>query len=1445
MSIRINFRFLLASLAVFALLGVSIYFLHTYQVRRHADFLLERARQAKADKRFDPAVRDYQAYLRMAPKNADAQAELGLLLADQGQAGPAIRTLETALRLAPERNDLRKRLVELDIAARRTVDARAHLQFLLASSPDEPVLWEQLGFCQAGEDDRAALQSFEKSIQLEPARSESYVLLAAMLNRLDRAKEAGAWMAKLVANNPKSPQAHALLARQLSARSSAQAAAEEAEQAAALAPQDFDMLLLAANLAAESGEYEKAHHFAERAIAVSPARAAGYRTMVQIELRQGDSEKALASLRRGIEKASDNAELLWDQSQFWIQEGKLTEAQAAVDRLRRLREPSLDPIRIDFVLAEIDAARGHWAAAARAFSQVLRQLQRPDQNLGGAVRGTTVNELLKDAECRLAACYRELGDKEAQLAAYRKAAEVDPLWPTARLGIAATLASLGQLDEALEEYRKVGKINDKAAADIQIARLLVIKNLRLRPAERDWTEVESILARLAQAKPDDTGVALVRAEVLLAQGRREETEKLLLAARDTHPDSVAIWAALIQLAQQQPSHRAIELLDAAEKKFGDSAWIRLARAARLLKPVGHSSAVGEPGRTALAAVIALGNDTARFSAADRLQLHRGLAMCLWEAGELEPARKQAELACADDGSNLEARLLLFDLADHSNDTSAMQSALDEIHAIQGESAEWHYGKAGLQAVLAQRAQGKEERQSCLDRAFAHLFAAQAQRPQWGRVPLLRARLYDQLGQVDQAGDNYRMAVDAGETDNDAVRRAFQFLYSRQRFAEADAMLRHLEQRQAAFVPDEMGRLASEVSMRMENADRALAIARRVAAQSNDWADHAWLGQVAAWLGVQAEVDRKPDEVKEYFAEAEKAFRRSVEISPHTPDAWIGLIRFLALTGQKEQAAAILDKAVKKIPAAAAASALGTCYEILGRGDEAAAQYQRLLVGGSHDPRILRQVTDFCLRSNRPGEAAHHLQTILGKEVSASPQDLVWARRTLAGILRSTGRYEDLLKAVELIGQNLAGGAGPEDLEANALLHAVFPQRSKRRQAIDELEKVVALQTTDIADARFALASLYLREKDWPHCQKHMQALLSRHGNKRKYVATYVALLLKHDELPEAELWLERLDELSPGDPMNLELRVELLVRRRQVDLAIQLLRAAANGEPGTKGTDSGTAGRDMLILRSFFMLRSAAVAAGQRGDRAAQTGLLAEADTMLTDYLTRHAGQEYLRASLRMLQGKTDEALALAEKSWPVAEPKLPDTEIGPWVSGTKFTAEQAARLDRLLLAALERQGRPTSILQALGELRSQYRPQVAADIERELVNRNPNDLAAVNQLALIVGLQKKDVWEALKLVNQAIALAGPVPSFLDTRAVVLIANDKPQEALGDLEDVVRDDPQPIYAFHRAWALSQLGQQGAATDVLIEARRLGLKQDDIPPLERPYYEWLVQKLGLK
>ena len=154
-------------------------------------------------------------------------------------------------------------------------------------------------------------------------------------------------------------------------------------------------------------------------------------------------------------------------------------------------------------------------------------------------------------------------------------------------------------------------------------------------------------------------------------------------------------------------------------------------------------------------------------------------------------------------------------------------------------------------------------------AFAHLAAAQQQRPSLGPHSALAGPPLRSIGPDGSGHRQLPQGVDAGEIDPAAVRRGFELLYSRQRYAEADAMLHRLEERQVVLLPGTWGAWPRKSPCGWRTPIAPWRSPARWPQQSKDWADHLWLGEVASFAGQRAEANQKPKEARDYFREARK------------------------------------------------------------------------------------------------------------------------------------------------------------------------------------------------------------------------------------------------------------------------------------------------------------------------------------------------------------------------------------------------------------------------------------------------------------------------------------------------------------------------------------------------------------------------------------------------
>jgi cellulose synthase operon protein C len=154
-----------------------------------------------------------------------------------------------------------------------------------------------------------------------------------------------------------------------------------------------------------------------------------------------------------------------------------------------------------------------------------------------------------------------------------------------------------------------------------------------------------------------------------------------------------------------------------------------------------------------------------------------------------------------------------------------------------------------------------------------------------------------------------------------------------------------------------------------------------------------------------------------------------------------------------------------------------------------------------------------------------------------------------------------------------------------------------------------------------------------------------------------------------------------------------------------------------------------------------------------------------------------------------------------------------------------------------------STVLSALASIRErQERFQDAEALYKHAIDKGHNPIAYNNLAWLMVLRNGGAAKEALAYVERAIALGGPLRSYLDTRAVIYMALGQPQKAISDLEKVVETDPSPAELFHLAQAYLQANKQQKAKEDLRAAKDKGLPKG-LHSLEMSAYKKLLEDLG--
>jgi tetratricopeptide (TPR) repeat protein len=588
-------------------------------------------------------------------------------------------------------------------------------------------------------------------------------------------------------------------------------------------------------------------------------------------------------------------------------------------------------------------------------------------------------------------------------------------------------------------------------------------------------------------------------------------------------------------------------------------------------------------------------------------------------------------------------------------------------------------------------------------------------------------------------------------------------------------------------------------------------------------------------------------------DALKAFRRAVELADAKPETWTSLVSQLIKVGRMDDAKRAVTEAEKKLTVtippkaedrAELSLALGTLHQMVGELKESLAHYNAACEAAPLELGPTRQRVLFFLQTGQVDKALE----LLNLAKNSTAQNIArWARRHLAvTMMARPDAYNQRAQALELVQQNLAAAPDdPEDLKTRAVILTVDPVT--REEGISTLRHYADLNALT-PNEFYLLGQLYFDQGKYLDALKYFTASARiRPGVTAEHMAAIVRVNLALGVLGDAASAVERLKTHNPGSWEAAREEARVLHRTYKLKLAEAVSVSEIND--AKKILDKA---RD--AIKAYPKWNEIANLARRTGPLFEELGLTADAEDAYKKVLDSDkspTGHLQL-ARFYIMQKQPEKAIQLAREREKTAPPVLTARLLTGAVRAKRPGAELEAEIEKWIATALRNAtGKPeleaalTGAKAELLDAQGQYAESIK-EYERSLA-KGKSDLV-VNNLCMLLAIHSPErAEEAVKMMTDLIAIRGPVPSYLDTRAVAYLVSSRPAEATKDLRMALVQYDRAAYRFHLAWALDLDGdvkRRVQAEDELKAAKRLGLTAVDLHPIELKRYAELLAKYKL-
>jgi tetratricopeptide (TPR) repeat protein len=1367
----------------------GVFLLHYVQSDRSVDALRWQAENAANEGKVEKAILYTSQYLEFRPDDHEAAANLGDMILKRARTQKeftnALFIFEKVNREAPEREDVRRKLVEICLKIGRYTDATIQLKTLLKNHPTEPELWEQQAVCQAALNQfEDARKSFETAIASDPARIQSYDLLARLFNdQMDLHDDAKACIEKMVKVNPRDPKAYLVRARFLrSEKNGIDDALRDVKYLLVLDKNNADGLLMFAEIMQGRGEIDPARKALADGIKEHPKDVRFYRALAWLELNLNNLPAGIACLEDGIQKLPFETELLTPLADFYAQQGEMEKAEAIIKKLETRR---VVPLQVSYLKARVLMQRGKYADALTLFEPLRTQA------VGSVVFSTQINLLM-------AVCFQKMGNREAQEETLGRVLSLDGSNQTARLQMGYVYIANGQLDEAIKEFTSAANSPTALMSTrIMLGRLLMAK---ARSSKSDnWNRATNYAEDLVQKHPQSADPILLKGEILLARKQYDEAKKFLREVSGTRLQDSRIWALRAAVAHETNGlYEAIDVLDEAQSLLGDSVELRLARAK--LWSADWQSGQGDR-------ILALGQSIENLPDSDQLRLLANLGEICSNRGDRAGVKHFYSEIAARMPKELPIRLVLFEFAAKDKDEAVVNRLRNEIAKLE---------PAGSDLL-----------------AVAEALAFDTD------TPAIRTLVERKLKTYPDRADAHLLAAKLAEKDGD-LKLAQRHLDQAIEFDRGN--LRYLQAELAFLLRTKQDSAASAIVTRTYYDPRMTALGFRSFIEVGAEQDSQNVEQCLSWLRPSVERDLSSCLWAAQYAQRHGKSKIAAELlavartlAPKQLDVWV--LSCLRTNNTAEQLTQLVEAGKKALD--------GRVYYLLCAEIEKSARKVmptwKPPLEKPEDQRVYAQayLNSMSIRNKRQ-EAVDFLKEFLINSVDR-PSDAAWASRNIAMLNATSGTAQERREAIESLRKAGAEPGSIDEMRSRVTGLAIASRQlggAERRAVLDDsialLKQIVQSKEATPRDW-YNLGQLYRLTGQRGEYRQTIKDLMQRDPSNLYYVVVYVDDLLDAGELTEAEKFTDRLAKAaSDSRAVSTLARFHCLKNDsiKCLELVEQFLKSAESGT-----SESMSRLRQMADLLDKLARQSRAKHLNDKPLVQAALEKYQVAIRYFPEAVSPMAG-------LLAFDGTVTDAFDLLTRMKPNLSAKLLTSAGLTVLSNGRATPQQFQMVHQWIEAGLTEQPNSAPLwmnLAGIHALRQEY--AAAADAYDRLLKIEPDNIVALNNRAWILAANRKEAPVALKLIDHAIELVGPTDDLLDTRARIRMTLGENDLAVEDLIQALNQSQSSLHYFHLALAQWNLGKRDEAKKTFKQAQSRGLDPRSIHPDDARNFQVMLTASG--